>query len=170
MSCIISYVSVTLLVGLSVIFWLVSKNDSICHDISFDIYLSVCLSAFQSVCVSIYYLKWFALYANSFHSCIHLLMCWLFFLFLINSFCCYWFCLESAVNPFEVHPNYKFWAPYIGQRTRGNVVYNTEHRKCRVSFNPDKDGLSADQLTIDKLMEVFSEGKVRMFKSLHEHC
>ena len=68
--------------------------------------------------------------------------------------------LESSDNPFEVKPSYKYWAPFIGTCTRSDIVYNTEHRKCRVTFNADKDGINSCDLTIDKLMEVFSEGKV----------
>ncbi len=34
-------------------------------------------------------------------------------------------------NPYTVQPSYTFWAPWIGRHTRiGDVVFNTEHRKC----------------------------------------
>lgn len=73
---------------------------------------------------------------------------------------------ESAKNPFEVKPNYRYWAPYIGPAARADIVYNTEHRKCRITFSPEKDGINAENLTVDHLMEVFSEGKAStLYKS-----
>ena len=38
---------------------------------------------------------------------------------------------DQTTNPFTVKPSYTFWAPWIGRLSRrGNMVINTEHRKC----------------------------------------
>ena len=39
---------------------------------------------------------------------------------------------DQTTNPFTVKPfQYTFWAPWISRHSRrGNMVVNTEHRKC----------------------------------------
>ena len=40
-------------------------------------------------------------------------------------------CADKGRNPFTIKPSYTFWAPWIGRQSRrGDVVFNTEHRKC----------------------------------------
>lgn len=56
------------------------------------------------------------------------------------------FLVEKSANPYKVQPSYTFWAPWIGHRSRnGNVVYNTEHRKCNRIPPEDVDSDDAEQ-------------------------
>ena len=43
-------------------------------------------------------------------------------------------------NAFTIKPSYTYWAPWIGRHSRkGNVVFNTEHRKCSRPLNEDDE-------------------------------
>ena len=64
-------------------------------------------------------------------------------------------------NPLELKPNYNFWAPFVGLNCRrGKMLYNSEFRKANNGDDIQSAGASPDNLSVEKLMDLFCEGKV----------
>ena len=71
------------------------------------------------------------------------------------------FLSHQTTNPSTVKPCYMFWAPWIGHHSRkGNMVFNTEHRKCKPIYNRkqaeseinDGDTVVGNTVTIEILL------------------
>lgn len=64
-------------------------------------------------------------------------------------------------NPFAscVMPNYKFWSPWVGQKSRKSKhLYNTEYKKCHHNTNVSEKGTSP--VSLDEIIAILDEGSV----------
>ncbi|XP_046858666.1 uncharacterized protein LOC124452120 [Xenia sp. Carnegie-2017] len=67
----------------------------------------------------------------------------------------------------EIKPSYKFWAPYIGPKCRrGRKLFNTEYMKAYHKQNLTSAGATSDECSIEKLMDLFCEGKVPVIREM----
>jgi hypothetical protein len=67
----------------------------------------------------------------------------------------------STKNPLEIKPSYSYWAPFIGPNCRkGRKLLNTEFRKANHKEDLVSAGATSDNCSVEKLMDLFSEGKV----------
>ncbi|XP_046854252.1 uncharacterized protein LOC124447393 [Xenia sp. Carnegie-2017] len=77
----------------------------------------------------------------------------------------YW--QQVLKNPLEIKPSYKFWAPYIGPKCRrGRKLFNTEYMKAYHKQNLTSAGATSDECSIEKLMDLFCEGKVPVIREM----
>lgn len=66
---------------------------------------------------------------------------------------------DQFQNPFSVAPSFKFWSPWIGQKTRkSEKILNTEHRKCKLDISGRK--LQRCEVDADQLAELIASRKV----------
>ena len=73
----------------------------------------------------------------------------------------------SDTNPFEIKPSYTFWAPYVGPNCKkGAILVNSEFHKANHKEDLETLGARPEDLTIEKLMDLFCKGKVCCFKTL----
>ena len=73
----------------------------------------------------------------------------------------------SDTNPFQVKPSYTFWAPYVGPNCKkGANLVNSEFHKANHKEDLETLGARPEDLTIEKVMDLFCEGKVCCFKTL----
>jgi hypothetical protein len=65
-------------------------------------------------------------------------------------------------NPLEIKPAYNFWAPFVGTDCRkGRLLFNSEFRKTNHKEDIKTAGATTDNCSIETLMDLFCEGKVR---------
>ena len=63
-------------------------------------------------------------------------------------------------NPYNVEPSYTFWSPWIGQKPRGDIVFNTEYKKVR-AFNVEAESdLKTISIHEDDLIEMMRFSQV----------
>ena len=56
--------------------------------------------------------------------------------------------IRGKANPFQVHPSYHQWAPYIGPQTRKNrLLYNTEYLKVHHTEPEDHEPIPEEIIT-----------------------
>ena len=69
--------------------------------------------------------------------------------------------LGTEKNPLEIKPTYSFWAPFVGSNCRrGKQLFNSEFRKADHKQDLTSAGATPDNCSIEKLMDLFCEGKV----------
>lgn len=67
----------------------------------------------------------------------------------------------SEKNPLEVKPSYTNWAPYVGPNCKkGALLMNSEFKKANHKEDLQTLGACPEELTIERLMDLFCEGKV----------
>jgi hypothetical protein len=72
-------------------------------------------------------------------------------------------------NPLEIKPTYSFWAPFIGSNCRrGRQLINSEFRKANHKEDLKSAGATSDNCSIEKLTDLFCEGKVCYFLIAHQ--
>ncbi|XP_067303567.1 uncharacterized protein [Pseudorasbora parva] len=78
------------------------------------------------------------------------------------------FVKSSKENPFLVPPSYNFWAPWIGPRTRSDIVLNTEFAK----IHAPKSAAEVQEITVteDRLTDELSKQKVGVLRKLCREC
>nr|XP_002732550.1 PREDICTED: uncharacterized protein LOC100376916 [Saccoglossus kowalevskii] len=65
-------------------------------------------------------------------------------------------------NPFQVTPSYSAWAPYIGRATRGETVWNTEHRK--VIRETERLETDCRDMSEERLIELLNSSSITVAK------
>lgn len=76
---------------------------------------------------------------------------------------------DDIQNPFTVPPNYHFWAPWIGKRTRhSDTVLNTEFEKVC----PSKSAMEISEVAVteERLAEELFRQKANVIRSLCNDC
>ncbi|KAI7811673.1 hypothetical protein IRJ41_011056 [Triplophysa rosa] len=78
------------------------------------------------------------------------------------------FVKRQSDNPFTGHPNYQFWAPWIGRHTRkSNQFLNTEFEK----FHQPKEAEICDiTVSEDRLKNELHKKKVSVIRKLCKEC
>ncbi|XP_077057405.1 HMG domain-containing protein 3-like [Siphateles boraxobius] len=78
------------------------------------------------------------------------------------------FVKSSKHNPFLVPPTYHFWAPWIGPRTRSDIVLNTEFAKVQAP----KSVAEVQEITVteDRLTDELSKQKVGVIRKQCREC
>ncbi|XP_057212890.1 uncharacterized protein LOC130568197 isoform X2 [Triplophysa rosa] len=78
------------------------------------------------------------------------------------------FVKRQSDNPFTVHPNYQFWAPWIGRHTRkSNQCLNTEFEKIH---QPKEAEICDITVSEDRLKNELHKKKVSVIRKLCKEC
>ena len=75
---------------------------------------------------------------------------------------------KGEKDPCQRIPTYKFWGPWIGQKSRvSNIIPNTEYRKLKPVKTEENN---QDIVTEDKLFDLVSTKRALVVKNIFQHC
>jgi hypothetical protein len=64
----------------------------------------------------------------------------------------------------QIQPSYTFWSPYIGPKCKkSKLIVNSEFQKANHKANVTSNGTLQNDLSMEKIMDLFCESQVMFF-------